>query len=208
MNKYKFINAEKLAEAIKKILQDEISKINLSSEFVETNLTNNWLDEYVDTCIGEANAGMDIMLHDVYRYNPAACYRIDVAYNKYITGVDLRDADFFQIFVGNLDSEVQSAQTVLDLLFLNKWYLDNFAEDLIVKPFVCRLKYLSQSNQSLISKDNNMDIIDFKKGENEGALFLLDLKKYAACTDVESSRYFKTLKGAIGWLSKRGYHEA
>lgn len=53
-----------------------------------------------------------------------------------------------------------------------------------------------------------MEIINYKKGENEGALFIHSEKSYSACTAVESSNRFKTLKGAIKWLEKRGYKEA
>lgn len=53
-----------------------------------------------------------------------------------------------------------------------------------------------------------MKIINFKKGENEGALFIHGEKSYSACTAVESSKRFKTLKGAIAWLNARGYKEA
>lgn len=53
-----------------------------------------------------------------------------------------------------------------------------------------------------------MEIISFKRGENEGALFIHGEKKYSVCTAVESSKFFKTLKGAISWLNSRGYKEA
>lgn len=53
-----------------------------------------------------------------------------------------------------------------------------------------------------------MEIISFKRGENEGALFIHGEKRYSACTAVESSKFFKTLKGAISWLNSRGYKEA
>ena len=52
-----------------------------------------------------------------------------------------------------------------------------------------------------------MEIIEFKKGENKGAIFIHGEKKYSACTAVESSRLFKTLKGAMSWLNSRGYKE-
>ena len=45
-----------------------------------------------------------------------------------------------------------------------------------------------------------MNIISYKKGENEGALFIHDEKNYSACTAVESSKRFKTLKGAIAMV--------
>ena len=50
-----------------------------------------------------------------------------------------------------------------------------------------------------------MEIIDFRKGENKGALFIYSGNRFSACTAVESSNYFKTRKGAENWLSKRGY---
>lgn len=53
-----------------------------------------------------------------------------------------------------------------------------------------------------------MNIISYKKGESEGALFIYSEKNYSACTAVESSKRFKTLKGAIAWLNARGYKEA
>lgn len=53
-----------------------------------------------------------------------------------------------------------------------------------------------------------MEIISFKKGDNAGALFVHKEKWYSACTASESSKKFKTLKGAITWLNKRGYKEA
>lgn len=53
-----------------------------------------------------------------------------------------------------------------------------------------------------------MNIIDYKKGENKGALFIYGEKDYSACTAVESSKRFKTLNGAITWLNARGYKEA
>ena len=53
-----------------------------------------------------------------------------------------------------------------------------------------------------------MTIIDYKKGENKGALFIHGEKNCSACTAVESSKRFKTLKGAIAWLNSRGYKEA
>lgn len=52
-----------------------------------------------------------------------------------------------------------------------------------------------------------MEIISYKKNENTGALFIHGEKNYSACTACESSRKFKTLKGAIVWLNKRGYKE-
>lgn len=52
-----------------------------------------------------------------------------------------------------------------------------------------------------------MVIIEFKKGENKGAIFIHGEKRYSACTAVESSKLFKTLKGAMSWLNSRGYKE-
>ena len=208
MNEYKFINAEKLAIEIKTILQDQIEKLNLPSEFVEANLTDDCLNEYVEMCLGDADARMNVILHDVDKYKSTVRYRLDMAYNKYVTGVATHDPSFLKIFVSNLDNEFIGSETVLDLLFLNKWYLENFAEETIIFPFVCRLEYLSGCHHSATEEEKIMDIIDFKKGGNEGALFILDQKNYSACTAVESSRKFKTLKGAIAWLNKRGYREA
>lgn len=53
-----------------------------------------------------------------------------------------------------------------------------------------------------------MEIISFKRGENEGALFIHGEKKYSTCTEVEGVKFFKTLKWAISWLNSRGYKEA
>jgi hypothetical protein len=55
-----------------------------------------------------------------------------------------------------------------------------------------------------------MKVIDFKnrKLDLDGALFIHGKKDYSACTTTESSRKFKTLKGTIQWLNKRGYTEA
>lgn len=53
-----------------------------------------------------------------------------------------------------------------------------------------------------------MEIISYKRGGNAGALFIHREKQYSACTATESSKKFKTLKGAIAWLNKRGYKEA
>lgn len=50
-----------------------------------------------------------------------------------------------------------------------------------------------------------MEIIDYKKGSNTGALFIHDKSTFSACTACESSRYFKTERGAAAWLEKRGY---
>lgn len=47
----------------------------------------------------------------------------------------------------------------------------------------------------------------YRKGSNQGALFIHGEKDYSACTAVESSKRFKTLKGAISWLNARGYRE-
>ncbi|WAX06757.1 hypothetical protein BF486P1_00057 [Bacteroides phage BF486P1] len=68
---------------------------------------------------------------------------------------------------------------------------------------------MSKGNKVVTIKKNKiMEIISFKRGENEGALFIHGEKKYSACTSVESSKFFKTLKGAISWLNSRGYKEA
>lgn len=55
-----------------------------------------------------------------------------------------------------------------------------------------------------------MKVIDFKnrKLDLNGALFIHGEKDYSACTATVSSRKFKTLKGTIQWLNKRGYTEA
>lgn len=55
-----------------------------------------------------------------------------------------------------------------------------------------------------------MKVIDFKnkKLDLNGALFINGEKDYSACTATVSSRKFKTLKGTIQWLNKRGYTEA
>ena len=55
-----------------------------------------------------------------------------------------------------------------------------------------------------------MKVIDFKnkKLDLDGALFIHGEKDYSACTATVSSRKFKTLKGTIQWLNKRGYTEA
>lgn len=55
-----------------------------------------------------------------------------------------------------------------------------------------------------------MEIIHFKnkKLDLDGALFINGEKDYSACTATVSSRKFKTLKGTIQWLNKRGYTEA
>lgn len=53
-----------------------------------------------------------------------------------------------------------------------------------------------------------MEIIDYRKAGNEGALFIHAQNKFSACTAVESSHYFKTRKGAEAWLNKRGYKKA
>lgn len=52
-----------------------------------------------------------------------------------------------------------------------------------------------------------MEIIEYRKNSNTGALFIHMNGTFTACTAVESSRVFKTLKGAIQWLTKRGYKE-
>lgn len=55
-----------------------------------------------------------------------------------------------------------------------------------------------------------MKVIDFKnrKLDLDGALFIHGEKDYSACTATASSKKFKTLKGTIQWLNKRGYTEA
>ncbi len=50
-----------------------------------------------------------------------------------------------------------------------------------------------------------MEIIDYKRGGNTGALFIHGNGSFSACTACESSRYFKTERGAAAWLAKRGY---
>lgn len=55
-----------------------------------------------------------------------------------------------------------------------------------------------------------MTVINYKNIELnlKGGLFIHGEKNYSACTAVESSNRFKTLKGAIAWLAKRGYKES
>lgn len=53
-----------------------------------------------------------------------------------------------------------------------------------------------------------MEIINYKRNDLTGALFIHGYKNYSACTACESSRKFKTIKDAIVWLNKRGYKEA
>lgn len=50
-----------------------------------------------------------------------------------------------------------------------------------------------------------MEITDYKRGGNTGALFDYGKGRYSACTASESSRTFKTQRGAERWLAKRGY---
>lgn len=50
-----------------------------------------------------------------------------------------------------------------------------------------------------------MEITDYKRGENRGALFNHNNGKYSACTASESSKYFLTERGAERWLKRRGY---
>lgn len=50
-----------------------------------------------------------------------------------------------------------------------------------------------------------MEIIDYYKGGNSGALFIHNEKRVTACTACESSPTFKTIRGAAAWLSQRGY---
>lgn len=50
-----------------------------------------------------------------------------------------------------------------------------------------------------------MEITDYKRGGNTGALFNHGKGRFSACTASESSRYFKTERGAAAWLAKRGY---
>ena len=49
-----------------------------------------------------------------------------------------------------------------------------------------------------------MEITDYKKGGNAGALFSHGKGRFSACTASES-KYFKTERGAAAWLTKRGY---
>lgn len=53
-----------------------------------------------------------------------------------------------------------------------------------------------------------MKIISYKRNDLKGALFIHGEKNYSACTACESSRRFRTVRGAIAWLNKRGYKEA
>ena len=52
-----------------------------------------------------------------------------------------------------------------------------------------------------------MNIISYKKVRMKVYCSFMT-KNYSACTAVESSKRFKTLKGAIAWLNARGYREA
>lgn len=50
-----------------------------------------------------------------------------------------------------------------------------------------------------------MEITDYKRGGNHGALFNHSNGLYSACTASESSKYFRTERGAEKWLMRRGY---
>ena len=140
MNVYKFINAESMKVAITTLLQDEIAKIKFPPRFRETKLTDAWISEYVDDRLVDANEEMDIILHLAYEPSSTAIFRIDVAYNKHINGIEERDDEQYKELVRRIDHEDHHAQTASDLLFINTWYLDTFAKDNIVKPFVSIVK--------------------------------------------------------------------
>lgn len=140
MNEYKFINAESMRIAITELLKAEIKKIHFPPEFVESELTEGWLHRYVSDRIEDANLEMDIDLDVAYEPTTTAFYRIDVDYNKHITGVAERDEKQFQDLVNRINNEDHHAQTKSDLEFLGKWYLDNFAKHDIIDPFVSFVK--------------------------------------------------------------------
>jgi len=137
MNKYKFINSESLANSITNLLKSEMDKIHFIPEFRECELTDAWLKEYVHDRIEDANEEMDIVLDAAYDPCTTAFFRIDVDYNKHITGTENeRDDAQFKDLVKRIKDEDHHTQTKSDLEFINTWYLATFAQDNIVKPFI------------------------------------------------------------------------
>lgn len=138
MNEYKFINSESLAKSITDLLKAEMGKIHFPPEFVECELKDEWLQSYVDGLLQDADDTMDGMLIEEY----AISMGLVSDYNKHIFGVDNNNGDDaqFKDLVKRIREEDHHAQTKSDLEFLNTWYLENFAKDNIVNPFVKKVK--------------------------------------------------------------------
>lgn len=135
MNEYKFINAESMRTVITELLKAETKKIHFPPEFEECELKEAWWHEYVGGCLENANEIIDMSLD--MAYDPYGSFdRVDCEYNKHITGEFERNTEQFQDLVNRVRNEDQSEQTKADLEFLGKWYLDNFAKDEIINPFV------------------------------------------------------------------------
>lgn len=140
MNEYKFINSESLAKSITDLLKAEMGKINILPDVLEYELTDEWLKNHVDECLQNANEVMDMILDAAYDPYDASFFRIDIDYNKHIRGIEERDDAQFKDLVKRIREEDHHAQTKSDLEFINAWYLENFAKDNIVNPFVRQVK--------------------------------------------------------------------